>query len=268
MKKIARATTTALCAAAAALLGATLATAGPVSDRVKASSQLRVCIWPAYYGITFRSPRDGQLVGIDIELAGEFAKSLGAKLEFVDSSFAKLIEDVTQDRCDVAMFGVGINAQRQQHLRFSQPYLRSDVYGVTTRSSRVVRNWADIDQPGVKVAVQAGTFMEPVMAAALEKAEMIVIRPPQTREQELEAGRVDVFMTDYPYSRRLLDNADWARLVSPPQTFNPIPYAYAVKPGDDDWLGQVEKFVAQIKSDGRLEAAALRAGLSAIVVRP
>jgi cyclohexadienyl dehydratase len=27
-----------------------------------------------------------------------------------------------------------------------------------------VRRWADIDQPGVQVAVQAGTFMEPVMA--------------------------------------------------------------------------------------------------------
>ncbi|MGS0758538.1 amino acid ABC transporter substrate-binding protein, partial [Roseateles sp. GG27B] len=84
-------------------------------------------------------------------------------------------------------------------LKFSQPYLRSDIYAVTTRSSRVVRQWSDIDQPGVKVAVQAGTFMEPVMAAALRQAQLVVIRPPVTREQELEAGRIDVFMTDYPY---------------------------------------------------------------------
>ena len=151
--------------------------------------------------------------------------------------------------------------------RFSQPYLRSGIYGVTTRSSRVVRGWDDIDQPGVKVAVQAGTFMEPVMAAALKNAQMVVIRPPLTREQELESGRVDVFMTDYPYSRRLLDNADWARLVSPPEPFNPIPYAYAVKPGDDEWMAQVEDFVARIKRDGRLDAAAGRAGLREIVVR-
>jgi ABC-type amino acid transport substrate-binding protein len=96
---------------------------------------------------------------------------------------------------------------------------------------------------------------------------MVVIKPPLVREQELEAGRVDVFMTDYPYSRRLLDNADWARLVSPPGPFHPIPYAYAVKPGDDEWLRQVDEFVAQIKRDGRLEAAARRAGLSEIVVR-
>lgn len=243
------------------------AQAGPVAERVKGSGVLRVCVWPDYYGISHRNPRTGNLVGIDIELSLEFAKSLGATLQYVESSFVKLVEDLTRDRCDVAMFGVGVTPQRQQALRFSQPYLRSDIYAVTTRSSRVVRQWADIDQPGVRVAVQAGTFMEPVMAAALKRAQMVVIRPPNTREQELEAGRVDVFMTDYPYSRRLLDNADWARLVSPTETFHPLPYAYAVKPGDDEWLRQVDVFVAQIKRDGRLESAARRAGLSEIVVK-
>ena len=114
------------------------AAAGPVADRVKASGQVRVCIWPDYYGITLRNPRDGQLRGIDVELSAEFAKALGVKLQYVDSSFAKLVEDVTADRCDVAMFAVGITAARERSLRFTQPYLKSDVYGVTTRSSRVV----------------------------------------------------------------------------------------------------------------------------------
>jgi hypothetical protein len=36
-----------------------------------------------------------------------------------------------------------------------------------------VRRWADIDKPGVQVAVQAGTFMEPVMAAALKQAKLV-----------------------------------------------------------------------------------------------
>jgi ABC-type amino acid transport substrate-binding protein len=252
---------------AAAILASPAAWTGPVQDRVKASGTVRVCIWPDYYGITYRSPRTGQLGGIDIELSAEFAKMLGVKLVYVESSFAKLIDDVVADRCDVAMFAVGITAQRQPFLRFTQPYLVSDVYGVTTRGSRAVRQWADIDQPGVKVAVQAGTFMEPVMAASLKQAQLVVIKPPLMREQELEAGRVDVFMTDYPYSRRLLDNADWARLVAPPQPFHVIPYAYAVKPGDDEWLQQLDRFVAQIKRDGRLEAAAKRAGLGEIVVR-
>ncbi|CAN5764466.1 N/A [soil metagenome] len=240
--------------------------AGPAADRVAASRTVRVCIWPDYYGITFRSPRNQQLSGIDIELSREFAKDLGAELNYVDSSLATLVDDLTSDRCDVAMFAVGVLPQRQQVLKFSQPYLQSDIYGVTTRGNRTVRSWGDIDKAGVQVAVQAGTFVEPVMASNLKNAKMVLVKPPQTREQELEAGRVDVFMTDYPYSRRLLDNADWARLIPPTSPYHILPYAYAVKPGDNAWLRQVDAFVAKIKGDGRLEAAARHNGLTEIVV--
>jgi len=251
----------------AALLAAALPTAaGTVGDRVKASGTVRLCIWPGYYVITYRNPRDQQLGGVDIELSAEFASKLGVKLEYVESSFPKLVDNLIADHCDIAMHGIGITPQREQVLRFSQPYLRSGIYGVATRGSRAVQSWADIDKPGVNVAVQAGTYMEPVMAAALKQAKMVVIRPPLTREQELEAGRVDVFMTDYPYSRRLLDNADWARLITPPQLFNPVPYAYAVKPGDDAWLRLVDEFVTEIKRDGRLERAATKYRLGEIVV--
>ena len=240
--------------------------AGPVLDRVQASGTLKVCIWPDYYGVTWRNPRTQQLVGIDIDLSAALAQDLKVKLQYVESSFPKLIEDLTTDRCDIAMHAVAVLPARAEKLKFSQPYLQSDIYGITTRSSRI-KGFADIDQPGVQVAVQAGTFMEPVMAAELKKAKLVVLKPPQTREQELEAGRVDVFMTDYPYSRRLLDNADWARLVSPTQAFHLLPYAYPVKPGDDAWLARVDEFVAAIKRDGRLEAAAKRNGLAEIVVR-
>ena len=249
------------------LAASTASMAAEVANRVAASSNLKVCIWPDYYGITLRNPRTQQLTGIDIELSAEFGKDLGAKVQYVDSSFAKLVEDLTTDKCDVAMFAVGVLPARAKVLRFSQPYLQSDIYGVTTRSNRTVKQWSDIDKPGVLVAVQAGTFMEPVMTDALKQAKMVVVKPPQTREQELESGRVDVFMTDYPYSRRLLDNADWAKLISPPTAFHVLPYAYAVKPGDDAWLKKVDDFVARIKKDGRLDAAAKRAGLSEIVVR-
>ena len=242
------------------------AQAGAVLDRVTSSASLRVCIWPDYYGITFRNPRTQQLGGIDVDLSQEFGKDLAATVVHIDSSFPKLIEDLLTDRCDIAMFAIGVLPSRQAALKFSQPYLRSDIYGVTTRSNRLIKTWADIDKPGVQVAVQAGTFMEPVMAAGLKNAKMVVVRPPQTREQELESGRVDVFMTDYPYSRRLLDNADWAKLVSSPTPYHVLPYAYAVKPGDEAWLKRVDDFVSRIKRDGRLEAAAKHSGLTPIVV--
>ncbi|MGQ3055399.1 MAG: ABC transporter substrate-binding protein [Roseateles sp.] len=256
-----------LAAALLASLGLASAAAAPpaIGQRVRDSGELRVCIWPDYYGVSLRDPRTGRLSGIDIDLSAAFAADLKARPVYVDSSFATLVDDLLGERCDVAMFAVGMTPQRAQALRFSRPYLESDIYAVTTRSSRVVQRWQDLDRPGVRIAVQAGTFMEPVMAAALKHANLVIVRPPDTRERELEAGRVDAFMTDYPYSRRLLDNADWARLVAPTAPFSVLPYAYAVKPGDAAWLDTVDAFVARIQKDGRLQAAAKRHGLSAIV---
>ncbi len=239
--------------------------AGEVLDRIAATGALRVCIWPDYYGITFRDARTGRLTGIDAELSVELAKDLGARLQHVDSSFSRLVPDLLESRCDVAMFAVGILPQRQQQLRFTQPYLSSDIYGITTKSNPAVRSWADIDQPGVQVAVQRGTFMEPVMRESLRHARLVLVEPPQTREKELMAGRVDVFMTDYPYSRKLLDSSDWVQLIAPPKPFHVLPYGYAASPADAQWLARLNQFVSDIKRDGRLARAARHNGLTAIV---
>ena len=97
--------------------------------KVLQTGQLRVCIWPDYYGISYRNPKTQQLVGIDIDLARELARDLGpeVRVEFVDSSFARLIEDVTADRCDIAMFAIGMTPARAEKLRFTQPHLQSDI---------------------------------------------------------------------------------------------------------------------------------------------
>ena len=244
-------------------------TAQPASsrlDRVRAAGTLRVCIWPDYFSITFRNPKTGELSGIDVTLSDAFAKDLGVKVVYVDSSFPTFIVDLLADRCDVAMFGVGMLPDRAAKVRFSQPYLRSDIYAVTTKTHPTIRTWDDIDRPGHVVACQAGTFMEPVMREKLKQAELVSIRPPTTREREVQSGRADVFMTDYPYSRRVAENADWARVMAPPRPVFPLSYAYAVAPGDDAWLARVDGFVADVKRDGRLVAAARQNQLDPIVL--
>ncbi len=250
-----------------AAIGSAFAHAGESRlDRILAAKQLRVCVWPDYYGISYRNPKTQTLSGIDIDMAEALAKDLGVTLKFVDSSFARLIEDVTNDRCDVAMFAIGITPQRLEKLRFTRPHLASDIYAITTRSNRRIQSWNDIDQPGSVVVVAKGTLHEPVMRQKLKAAELRVVDAPHAREQEVQSGRADVFMTDFPYSRRMLETTDWARLVKPDATYHVTPYAYALAQGDDAWHARMEKFVADVKRDGRLLAAAKRHKLDPIVV--
>lgn len=236
-------------------------------DRVQTAGEVRVCIWPDYYGISYRNPKTRQLSGIDIDMAQALAHDLGVGLRFVDSSFARLIDDVTQDRCDIAMFAIGITPLRAEKLRFTRPHLVSDIYAITSKSNRLIKTWDDIDRPGVVVAVAKGTLHEPVMRDKLKHATLLVTATTQGREQEVEAGRADVFMTDFPFSRRMLETTDWARLVSPTATYHLTQYAYALQPGDDAWYARIERFLSDSRRDGRLMAAIRRHKLDPIASR-
>lgn len=253
------------------MLTATLTTFSHANEsrlnRILAAKQLRVCVWPDYYGISFRNPKTQTLSGIDIDMAKALAGDLGVAVRFVDSSFARLIDDVTGDKCDVAMFAIGINPQRLEKLRFTKPHLASDIYAITTLNNRRIHSWNDIDQPGSVVVVAKGTLHEPVMRQKLKAAKLLVVDTPHAREQEVQSGRADVFMTDFPFSQRMLETTDWSRLIKPDKTYHITPYAYAMAQGDDIWHTRMEQFVAGIKRDGRLLAAAKRYKLESIVVK-
>lgn len=234
-------------------------------ERVMAAKTVRVCIWPDYYSISYRNPKTQQLSGVDSDLALELGKDLGVTVQFVDSTFSRLIEDLSLDRCDVAMFAVGVTPARLEHLRFTRPHMASDIYAIATEANRRIGSWADIDKAGTVVAVAKGTLHEGVMRAKLKAARLLVLDTPFAREQEVQSGRADVFMTDFPYSQRFMASADWARLITSPTPYHVTPYAYAMLPGDDAWHARMERFVSDIKRDGRLHAAARRYRLESIV---
>lgn len=249
------------------LAPAASAQTGPTRlDKIKTSKELRVCIWPEYYSITYRNPKTRQLSGIDIGISKDLGREMGVSIRYIESNFAQLIDALVQDRCDIAMHAVGITAARKEKLQFTQPYLRSDIYAVTTRSNTAIKTWADLDQDGKILAVAAGTVMEPVMQQRLKKAKVLSVKAPATREQEVEAGRADAFMTDFPYSRRMVDLTDWARVIAPPAVFFETDYAYALAPGEPSLLNYVNHYISLIKKDGRLKRFAEQNGLQSIAV--
>jgi len=236
-------------------------------ERITQNNELRVCIWPGYFAISYRNPRTGELEGIDIDMAREFARYLDVNLTFVDSSFGKIKENMTNDVCDISMHGVGVRDDRKPFMDFSQPHLISGIYAVSMKSNPAIKTWDDIDQNGHIVVVQKGTYMEPVMRNYLKKAELSVVDSFKAREQEVEAGRADVFMTDFPYGRRMASLTTWAHLMEPAQTLAPTPYTYAVPKGEPEWLAKVNEFITTVKKDGRLAASAKKHGLAPIVAK-
>jgi len=197
-------------------------------------------------------------------LAKELAKELDASLEIVESGFGTFIADLQANKCEIGMFGVGASLKRAQAVEFSKPYLVTNVYAVT-RKDGTIKTWADVDKKGVKAAVSLGSYIEPFMKSYLKNAEVISVAPPNTREGELVAGRVDIIMTDYPTAIKVTDEFDWAKTIEPTEKLAVTPYAYVVPQGDQIWLNFINLFVDTIKLDGRLLQAAKRHKLDPIV---
>ena len=234
--------------------------------QIEQRGTLNVCIWPEYFSITYQNPRTARLEGIDIELSQALANDLGVQLNYVTTHFGRFIKDLNAKQCDIAMFGVGNTASRRELVDFSEPYLSSGIYGIRVKNHPFLRSWSDMDQEGVIVCVQKGTYMENLMRQQLKHAQISTVIKPKERELEVLSGRADVFITDYPYSQKILSVYDWAELIEPKNQTRQFQYAYAVAKDDPLWLARVNQFVRDIKQDGRLIKAAKNNALSPIVI--
>lgn len=235
-------------------------------QKIVESGKLRVCIWPDYFSISYKNKKNGQLEGIDIDLSQELAQDLGVTVEYVATHFGVFMQDLQADKCDIAMFGVGITEQRAEQIDFSEPYLSSSMYGIAHKTNPLMASWVSIDQPGVIVCVQKGTYMEQAMRDYLQHAELMTVVQSSQREIEVRSGRADVFIADYPYGQRTLKVYDWAKLLTPLHATEQFQYAYAIKQGDPEWLDRVNVFVRAIKADGRLEHYANKNNLRPIAL--
>lgn len=239
------------------------------SDRLKMIQKdglLKVCVQDEYQGISFVNTKTQKREGLDVDMALELGKDLSVKVQFVDSSSSQVANHLRRNRCDVAMFGLTVNAELSKLVRFTKPVLVTDVYGITTHFNRRIKSWSDIDKPGSVVAVLRGSLHEQVLkqrfaAARIEAHDSLVIS-----EYEVESGRADLLVTDYQNSRKLLNSKDWVRLVTPPDVFNRSVHAYASDLNDDAWGEILDKFVKDIKRDGRLLKTARYYDLESMVV--
>jgi cyclohexadienyl dehydratase len=239
------------------------------SSRLKSIQKdgvLKVCVQNDYPGIGYISSKTQKREGLDVGMALELAKDLSVKLQFVDSTPGQVVTHLHSHRCDVAMLALTITPELSKQIRFTKPVLVSDVYGVTTHFNRRIKSWTDIDKPGSVVAVLKGSQHEQLLKQRFSQARIESQESFLISEYEVESGRADLLITDFQNSRRLLSAKDWARVVTPSDVFNRSVHAYATDLNDESWGEVLDKFVKDIKRDGRLLNMARIYNLDGMVV--
>ncbi|MCR0984789.1 substrate-binding periplasmic protein [Roseomonas populi] len=232
---------------------------------IRARRELLICTVPDLPALSWRNARNGELEGLDADMARYFAAQLRVRPVFVETLPGVIVGLVERGGCDVGMGGLGISPARAEQVAFTKPFLSGPLAAVSQRSNQRVPGWGEMDREGVVVSVLAGSVAEEVMRQRLRQAELFAVPPPLNPEQETSAGRADVFVTDYADSRRLREDDAW-RVSDAPRTVGETLYAYAVPKGDPAWLAEVNRFLSAVKGDGTLLRAAQRWGLREMLV--
>jgi cyclohexadienyl dehydratase len=163
---------------------------------VQSAGVLRVGTTGDYKPFAFRDA-DGSYRGADITMARQLATSLGVRVEFVPTIWAKLNDDFAADKFDIAVGGVTILPAREKIAAFSTATLADGKRPIVRCGDKdKFTSLAAIDQPGVRVVVNPGASNEDFAREHFPHAKLTVYPDNVTVFGEIVAGRQDVMVTD------------------------------------------------------------------------
>jgi polar amino acid transport system substrate-binding protein len=155
-------------------------------------------------GTTTDSPpyatgRQGELTGLEVELAYEVGEVLGRPVRIVDMPWDELFEAVTDGRIDVVMAGVTITPERGLRFAFTDPYLRTGLVALIRRADRRrYSSRAAVCNSPIDIGVMGGTTGELYVR---ERCPAVIVRAYRRANDavlELTTRRIDAVVHDGP----------------------------------------------------------------------
>lgn len=207
---------------------------------------------------------DGRLQGVSVALANALAQELGVPLQMrAYDAAGKVFAVLDEGAWNIAF--LAIEPVREAQIAFSEPYVIIEGTYLVERDApyRVV---ADLDQPGLKLAVGNGAAYDLFLSRTLRHA--------QLERAETSAGAVELFL------QRHLDAAAGVRqplqqvAAADPRyrvledAFTSIRQAMAVPRGRDAGAQYVRAFVERKKAEGFIHAALAQSGQAEVTVAP
>lgn len=197
-----------------------------------------------YPPFNFYDPKTKELVGFDVDMAREVAKRLSRPFQPVTTAWDGIIEGLRAGRYDAILGSMAITGERLKRVDFSDPYYL-DGASVLVLDKSPYKKAADLK--GKPVAVVTGTTFEKD-AAGLGAAAKLYEDDNQTL-MDLKEGRVDGVITGYFVALEAINkNPGVYRLAG--ERIRDEQIAVAVRKGDAELLGQINKALADIKADG------------------
>lgn len=194
--------------------------------------------------------KQGKIVGFDVDVARQMAKSMGVELEIVNTAWDGIIPALVTDKFDIIMSGMTLTSQRNLQINFANPYI---VIGqsVLLRNGleNEIKSYKDLNNPKYTVVSKLGTTGDLAARRYLSKAKLRLFETESEGAIEVVNGKADAFIYDLPFNA-VYSSQNPGKLVHLDTPFTYEPLAWGVRKGDPDFVNWLNNFLTQIQGDG------------------
>jgi polar amino acid transport system substrate-binding protein len=229
-----------------------LAQSDTTMAQIKQRGSLRVGVTqaPPWYS---KDPKTGEWSsGVGVSMGKAMATALGVTFEPVEVSWGTAVAALQGNEIDI-MYMMDATPERAQAVNFPQAPLLYYSLAVLARDDLAAKNWSDLNQPSVRIAVPQASSMDKFLTETVPNA--TILRFPGNAEAiaAFQAGRADAVCLVHPPLLAARQKLGSDKIVVPLPAKSQASSAALRKEDDKAFVAFVDKSLADYYSSGQTQ---------------
>lgn len=191
---------------------------------------------------------NGEIVGVDVDIAKEIAASMGKELVIKDIAFDSIINEVKTGKADFGAAGISYSEGRAKNVDFAINYSTSKQVVIVKNDSGIT-NIGDIN--GKKIAVQLGSIADTYVSGTYKDASVVRQKKYLAAIEDLNTGKVDCVVMDLLPAEQILKTNSGLKILDGALVEDS--YGMIVKKGNKELLNNINKVLEKLKNEGKID---------------
>ncbi len=191
---------------------------------------------------------NGEVVGVDVDIAREIAKYLGKTLVVKDIAFDSIINEVKTGKADFGAAGISYSEDRAKNVDFSINYAVSKQVVIVNNNSSIT-NVNGISNK--KIAVQLGSIADTFVTEKYKNANVVRQKKYLAAIEDLKTGKVDCVVMDELPAKEIVSKNEGIKILDGSLTNDS--YGMIVKKGNKELLDAINTVLQNLKDEGKID---------------
>lgn len=198
--------------------------------------------------------KEGDVIGLEPDMAELMAEEMGVKLRFEVIPFSELLPALEAGKVDLILSQMTITGKRNMKVAFVGPYFISGKSFVTKiKWIASVKDPSQVDSPKTTMVALKGSTSQTFVEKDVPRAKLVLAKDYDEAVDMVLKGKVDAMVADYPICVLTVLRNPGEELISVITPLNYEPIGIAL-PGNDPLLvNWMENFLTTLEESGGLD---------------